>query len=244
MNAVSLVRLSLASLLLSLALGGQPRAADWRTASREPVGLAPDPAVTREAIVQIYAARTIGWRGRFAVHSWIAVKPTDAPAWTVYEVIGWRKYRGLPPLSVSNRPPDGRWFGAAPEVLFERRGEGVDAVIEGIAEAARAYPFADDYLMWPGPNSNTFIAYVIRSVPDLACDLPPTAIGKDFLVDSIVARAPSGTGFQVSLWGVLGVLVGAREGVEINVLGLVFGVDPDDRALKLPIVGRVKLSGS
>ena len=26
---------------------------DWRTASREPAGIAPDPAVTREAVIQV-----------------------------------------------------------------------------------------------------------------------------------------------------------------------------------------------
>jgi hypothetical protein len=41
--------------------------ADWRTASRESVGLAPDPATTREAVVQVYAARALSWRGYFAV---------------------------------------------------------------------------------------------------------------------------------------------------------------------------------
>ena len=63
---------------------------DWRTASKEPVGLAPEPAATREAVVQVYGARTWGWRGNFGVHTWVAVKPADAPAYTVYEVIGWR----------------------------------------------------------------------------------------------------------------------------------------------------------
>jgi hypothetical protein len=38
---------------------------------------------------------------------------------------------------------------------------------------------------------------------------------------------------------VLGVLGGAEEGVELNVLGLTLGVDPDDLGLKLPFVGRV-----
>ena len=236
-------RLFAAMLLAMVLVPGVPtHAADWRTASREPVGLAPDPATTREAIVQVYAARTFGWRGRFAVHSWIAVKPAEAAVWTVYEVIGWRMYSGQAPLVVHNRAPDGRWFGAAPELLFDRRGEGVDRIIAGIEAATLSYPFHDTYRMWPGPNSNTFIAYLIRSVPQLDCDLPPTAIGKDFLVDGLLTRAPSGTGFQLSLWGVLGVLIGAREGIEVNLFGLVFGLNPNDSALKLPMLGRVRLA--
>src|SRR5260221_5303801 len=64
--------------------------ADWRPGSHEPVGLAPNPATTHEAVVQVYGARTWGWKGIFGVHTWVAAKPTDAAHWTVYEVIGWR----------------------------------------------------------------------------------------------------------------------------------------------------------
>jgi hypothetical protein len=236
-------RLSLATVALSLGLSGVPSAADWRTASREPVGLAPDPSTTPEAIVQVYTARTFGWRGRFAVHSWIAVKPTDAPAYTVYEVIGWRKYRDLPPLVVHQRAPDARWFGSKPELLFDRRGSGVDDIISRIETATRDYPYADAYRVWPGPNSNTYIAHVIRRVPELACDLPPTAIGKDFLTEGfgLVATTPSGTGLQLSLSGLLGITIGLREGLEFNLLGLVFGIDPDELAIKLPVIGRIGL---
>jgi hypothetical protein len=223
--------------------GGCAMAGDWRTASRESAGIAPDPAETREAVVQVYAARTWGWRGNFAVHTWIAVKPTDAPAFTVYEVIGWRAYHGLSALAVHNRPADGRWFGAEPEILFDLRGPEVDAVIQRIDAAARSYPFADSYRVWPGPNSNTFTAHVVRAVPELTVDLPPTAIGKDYLTDGILAWTPSGTGFQMSVFGLVGLIVGLREGLEINVLGLVFGIDPDDLAVKLPMVGRVGLAG-
>src|SRR4029079_9523593 len=53
-------------------------------------GLAPDPETTKEAVVQVYGARTMGVKGLFGVHTWIAVKPTDAAHWTVYEIIGWR----------------------------------------------------------------------------------------------------------------------------------------------------------
>ena len=54
------------------------------------MGLAPDPATHREAVVQVYAARVIGWRGVFGVHTWIAAKPAAASQYTVYEIIGWR----------------------------------------------------------------------------------------------------------------------------------------------------------
>jgi len=108
---------------------------DWRTASREPVGLAPDPATTPEAVVQAYGARALRWRGYFGVHTWIAVKPAGAPAYTVYEVIDWRLRWSDTALVVHQRAPDGRWLGNEPELLAERRGEGVDAMIDRIARA-------------------------------------------------------------------------------------------------------------
>jgi len=210
---------------------------DWRTASREPVGLAPDPAEVKEAVVQVYGARTYGAKGLFGVHTWVAVKPTDALQWTVYEVVGWRLNWSPSVLVVDHRPPDGRWFGAAPELYAQRRGAGVDALIERIDKAARAYPYGGAYRAWPGPNSNTFTAWIARAVPELELDLPATAIGKDYLGSAIVGTAPSGRGFQVSLVGVLGVAISAVDGVEFNVLGLNFGVSR--AGFKLPMVGRI-----
>ena len=70
-------------------------------------------------------------------------------------------------------------------------------------------------------------------------DLPPTAIGKDYLGWRSVNRTPSGTGAQASLFGLLGVAAGLEEGVEVNLLGLNFGVDPKSLSIKLPIVGRI-----
>ena len=215
-------------------------AQDWRTASRASVGIAPDPAEVREAVVQVYAARAWSWRGALGVHSWIAVKPTDAREFMVYEVIGWRARRGMSAVSIGNRTPDGRWFGAEPDLLVDLRGDGVDETIKRIDAAAKSYPHAREYRVWPGPNSNPFVAHVAREVPELRLDLPPTAIGKDYIPNGgLVARSPSGTGFQLSLFGLFGVLVGVEEGLEINLLGLTFGVDAKNPAIKLPGVGRV-----
>jgi len=238
-SALSLAGLCLAVVAVVFLLLARGGAMDWRTASREPVGLAPDPATAPEAIVQVYAARAWGWRGYFGVHTWIAVKPTGAKAYTVYELIGWRLRYGDTALTIHGRAPDARWFGAAPELLADKRGPGVDALIERIDRAARDYPFATEYTMWPGPNSNTFTAWVARAVPELKVDLPPTAIGKDFLGDRIVATAPSGSGLQLSLFGLLGLTASGVEGVEINLLGFTFGVDLFPPAIKLPLIGRI-----
>ena len=59
----------------------------WYEARRDPTGLAPDPETTPEAVVQVYAARAVSWRGVFSVHTWIAVKPSGAQQYTRYEVL-------------------------------------------------------------------------------------------------------------------------------------------------------------
>jgi uncharacterized protein DUF3750 len=209
-----------------------------RLSAATPVGLAPDPAATPEAVVQVYGARCSGWLGYFGIHTWIAVKPAGARAYTIYEVLAWRLRRSGSAVAIRKRAPDARWAGNAPAILASKRGDGVDALIERIDKAAREYPYAGEYGAWPGPNSNTFTAYVARAVPELGLDLPPTAIGKDYLGDRLLATAPSGGGLQLSLFGLLGVLASDVEGFEVNVLGLAFGIDPYSPALRLPLVGR------
>jgi hypothetical protein len=231
------------AVVLAIGVGAVTRAgADWRTASREPVGLAPDPAATPEAVVQVYAARTVGVRGLFGVHSWIAVKPPKAKAYTVYEVIGWQLRWDDTAVSVRSRAPDARWFGNEPELLADVRGAAAEPLIPRIERAVRSYPYGDEYRAWPGPNSNTFTAWVTRAVPELEVDLPSTAIGKDYLRGGVFARAPSGTGYQLSLAGLLGVTASTVEGLEVNLLGLSFGVDPWPPAIKLPLAGRLGAS--
>jgi hypothetical protein len=234
---VLLIAFSAVAVMATTAALGLHARADWRTASREPVGLAPDPALVEGAVVQVYGARTVGAKGWFGVHTWVATKRSGAAQWTVHEVIGWRLGRAPSVVVVRERAPDGRWFGSAPELYADRRGEGVDALIDRIEQAAGSYPYAGEYRAWPGPNSNTFTAWIARAVPELRVDLPATAIGKDYLGSSIFAAAPSGSGVQLSLGGLLGVAAGPVDGIELNLLGLTFGVN--GRGLKLPIVGRI-----
>ncbi len=239
------VRRLAASLLLALVVAivasacARASAGHWSQARWDSAGIAPDAATTPEAVVQVYAARVWGWRGALGVHTWIAVKPSEATGWTKYDVARWGVRRGGSAVRVRNGVPDGYWAGSEPDLLLDLRGEGVDDVIARIEAAAGSYPYADAYTMWPGPNSNTFVAHVAREV-GLRIDLPPTAIGKDYLPNGrVAALSPSGTGVQVSLFGLLGVMVAAEEGIEVNLLGLTFGLDLWGPALKLPGVGRV-----
>lgn len=237
--------LLLAGPLLTLASGRVAVGGDWRTASHRPAGLAPDPARHREPIVQVYASRTFGWRGAFADHTWLAAKPAGAERYTRYEVIGWYAGGGRSVVSVSDaHPPDAEWYGAAPRLVRELRGADAAAIIAALPRAVAAYPHATTYRMWPGPNSNTFVAHLGRAIPELRLVLPSTAIGKDYVpFEQAIGRTPSHGGVQMSLYGLLGLLVGPDEGVEVNVLGLVAGVDFRAPALKLPGIGRVPRDG-
>lgn len=210
----------------------------WRDAGHAATAQAPDPAVMRSAIVQVYAARTWGPRGGAAVHTWIAAKRTGADHYQRHEVIGWRLWRTGSALVTRRGNPDAEWFSSRPLLLAELRGDDVDNVIDRMEAAIEDYPYQRQYRTWPGPNSNTFTAFVARHVPELRLDLPPTAIGKDYLGNTTVfGKAPSGTGYQISVFGVFGILAAMEEGIEVNLGGLVAGIDFTSLAIKLPGLG-------
>ena len=216
---------------------------NYRTADRSSAGIAPPADTTPEAVVQVYAARALNWRGIFGVHTWIATKPENATGYMVHQVIGWRIYRDLPAVISAPGIPDGRWFGNEPQLIAELRGEAAARAIPKIIEAVASYPYPNEYQLWPGPNSNTFTAYIGRQVPELRMDLPANAIGKDYPINgSIIDRTPSGTGYQLSMFGLLGLTMARAEGIELNLLGLSFGVDFARPALKLPFIGRLGVS--
>jgi hypothetical protein len=209
--------------------------ADWTSAR-----LLPQARDEPDAVVHVLGARTGAWKGIFAHHSWIVVKPAGASNYTRYDVVGWGT-----PVRTNVRAVDGSWYGNPPSVLLTLRGQDAEAAIPRIRAAVADYPFAGSgtYRAWPGPNSNTFVAHIARHVPELAPALLPTALGKDFAQPGFYAgAAPSGGGFQLSYNGVAGLTVGWVEGVEPNLLGAVAGLDVRRPALKLPGWGRVGMS--
>lgn len=179
---------SLLLLLVAIGAGCAGSSGSWRTASRESAGIAPDPAATPEAVLHVYGASTYGWRGYFAIHTWVAAKHAGDTSYTVYEVIGFRQRRGLPLVRIEQDIPDRRWYGNAPRLLKAHQGDGVDALIDQVDAAARTYPWADTYTAFPGPNSNTFIAWIGQQVPALGLELPFSAIGSGYLSNAPAVR--------------------------------------------------------
>ncbi len=238
--ATGLLLLLLSGPLFVAAFGPVIYGKDWRTAPRHSTGIAPEPDATTEAVIQVYVARAFNWRGVFGVHTWIASKEADATEYKVHQVVGWQLYRNLPVVISEADQPDRSWYGQEPEIIADIRGDEATKLIPKIQAAVDSYPYDFEYRVWPGPNSNTFTAWVARLVPELNLQLPSTAIGKDYLPNNkFIDKTPSGTGYQFSLFGIAGVSVAKTEGLEINLLGLNFGLDFDQAALILPGIDRV-----
>lgn len=217
----------------------QDRPDSWATSNWSSAGLLAPADRHPEALVRIYAARVGRWRGIFAHHTWVVVKEAGAPRYTRFDVVGWGR-----PVRTDNWAADGRWFGQVPDVVAGIDGSAATALIPRIRAAVAAYPYGEPggYQAWPGPNSNTFVAAILAAIPEAGVALPPTALGKDYRSDGLYAGpTPTRTGLQVSWRGLLGASVGWVEGIELNVLGLVAGLDLRRPALKLPGFGRIGL---
>ena len=148
------------------------RAPNWGSADWSSARLLPPPAAKPAALVYVYAARTGRWKGIFAHHSWIVVKERNAARYTRYDKVGWGR-----PVRTDGWPPDGRWFSNPPELVVAIEGEAAERLVPRVRAAVAGYPYGEwgRYRAWPGPNSNTFVAHVMREVPELSAALPPTA---------------------------------------------------------------------
>ena len=154
---------------------------DWRTASRQPAGIATTPNEDNRAIIEFYAADAFSWRGWFAVHPWIEIKEENASEYSVYEVIGWQVRQGLPAIrQYQTLTPDRYWYGSKPELLLSIKGDKAAMLIPKIQKAIALYPWANEYSVFPGPNSNTFVAWIGLQVPELGLELPFSAIGSGY----------------------------------------------------------------
>jgi hypothetical protein len=213
---------------------------NWQTADRSSVGLLPPASAHSDAVIRVFAARTVRWRSIFAVHTWIVVKEKGSASYTRYDYTAWGD-----PIRTNGFAPDGRWFGAMPESVVAVDGEQAELLIPKIRHVIENYRFRayGDYSAWPGPNSNTFVQAALDAVPELRAVLPPTAIGKDYpYAGRWIGFTSSGTGFYASVAGYLGVTVGWVEGFELNFFGAVIGFDVRRPALKLPGLGRIGAS--
>ncbi len=216
----------------------QDRPQSWRTADWSSSGVLSAERKKSGPAIYIMAARTGGLKGAFSVHSWIVVRKRSG-GFDRYDKVGWG-----PPVRKNAYPADGRWYSNRPDIVHAVRGPAAEELILRVEAAIRSYPHSarGDYRIWPGPNSNSFVAHVLRSVPELGANMPPNAVGRDFVPGlASFAWSPEGAGFHASLGGLVGFAAGARSGLELHFLGLVAGLDIVKPALKIPGFGRIDL---
>lgn len=220
------------------------RTSSWWDLRNDSSRQAPDPITTNDAIIQVYAARAVRWRGAVGVHGWVAFKRSSENFYTRLEVMGYALHWSGETVQSRRGRPDRYWFGSRPMLLREiRGGDKVDQLIDELEKSASAYQHNHEYRIWPGPNSNTFIAHLGRKVPELNLELPGTAIGKDYLPRGrVFSLTPSGRGLQISAAGYVSLIIGLEEGIELNLLGISAGIDLSPPAIKLPAVGRIGFS--
>ena len=211
----------------------EERPRNWHSADWSSAGVLPLPQADREASIRVMAARTGGLKGIVAVHTWLVLKKPGGAPYERYDVVGWGT-----PVRLNSQPADGRWYSNDPVVIHEIRGAEAERLLPKVEAAIRAYRWSErgSYRIWPGPNSNTFVAAILAAVPEIGASLPSTAIGRDYPVGSWISRTASG-GWSVSLGGFAGVTVGPRDGLAVNVLGLVAGIRFDKPAILLPGFG-------
>ncbi len=217
-------------------LGDGPRS--WRDADWSSTRILPRAQDYKPARVIVFTGTTGAWKGIFSVHSWIVFKRENATSWTRYDVVGWGN-----PVRANGWPADGRWYGNLPVAIADVSGTEAEKLIPRVEAVVKDYAYAraGDYRIWPGPNSNSFTAAVLRSVPELGVALPPNAVGRDYRDGFYIGLTDSRTGLELNLWGYAGLKLGWVEGIEINLLGLVAGLDVRHPAFKLPGYGRVGL---
>ena len=164
--------------------GGPTHWSDW---DRNVTSQLPSAAEHPQARILVMSGRTRGWKGVVAVHSWIVVKGENEPNWRRYDVAGWGS-----PLRLNWWPPD-LWFGERGKAIVDITDARAQALIPRVDAAIRSYQYSNygDYRIWPGPNSNTFVASVLRAIPETEVALPPNAIGRDFRPVALSRPAPT-----------------------------------------------------
>jgi hypothetical protein len=186
-----------------------------------------------ELIVELRGATLPSVLRAIAVHHWFVVFDPETGATTRWEV--WQ-----------NRDADGESWGHLHRDLMHpdrpvgggptftvAQWEGDEARrLRDVLERPEEYPFREVYRYWPGPNSNTYAAWVLARA-GLLHDFDPRGIGKDFLAPYGfgISRGPGSTCLGTPL---LGVRWGRHVGLELYVLGLTFGLAYRPLRLKGP----------
>lgn len=213
----------------------------WNAARWSSSGMLPPASSDGQAAIYVFSAMTGGFKGSVASHAWVVLKKPGATAYDRYDKVGWGT-----PIRHNGYAADAYWYSNMPRQVVAIHGAAAEKLIPKIEKAITDYPYGKPggYRIYPGPNSNTFVAHVLRSVPELGVVLPPDAVGRDYLPDGAFYHiADDWKDASVSLGGLFGVSAGARSGFEVNFLGLVAGIDFGRPGIKIPGLGYFGVAG-
>lgn len=133
-----------------------------------------------ELAVQLYLAPLPHPLSRIAVHHWFVIsdpelgRPRRWEVWQRADVLGasWGH------IHLDLKAPEAGVGGGPAVVQAEWRGEAADR-IRAVVEDPLRYPHRSRYRYWPGPNSNTYVAWVLREA-GVEFGLDRRAFGKHY----------------------------------------------------------------
>jgi len=168
---------------------------------------------------------------QIARHSWFAVRGQGETEWERWEV--WNHGDETWGLVARRRGRPLDWsLGGRAALHAVWRGPRAQRAIECLRRESPRYPYRNDYLPWPGPNSNTYVDYMLRTCL-LDAELPATAVGKDYRGIVGASWTAGQTGAQIET-PLVGVKIGFTEGVQVHLFALTIGVDWWPPALLVP----------
>jgi hypothetical protein len=131
--------------------------------------------------------------------------------------------------------PDADLGGGPPRVECAWQGDEARALLAALGRSAE-YPYRGGYVALPGPNCNTYVAWVLRQA-GASFDLDPRALGKDYLGPVGAGTTTTSSGVQAEST-LVGAKLGLRDGAEMHLLTFTCGLDVWPPAIKTP-AGRI-----
>jgi hypothetical protein len=118
--------------------------------------------IDEKPMVQLRCASLPHGLGLLADHCWFVVFEPDGAChrWEVWQTAN-AGGRSIGHLHCDLKAPDAGVGGGPTRVLAQWTGEPARRLRAALAGAAD-YPHCGRYFVWPGPNSNTFVAWVLK----------------------------------------------------------------------------------
>jgi hypothetical protein len=197
-------------------------------------------------LVAVKCARipdSMPWYSQFAQHTWLDLKLGGEHAWWRVEVASRTSGTRVHAIDALQARRDHRWTDEEVELLAVFEGARARRIAAGVLRVAheRHHEYIHGYEAWPGPNSNTFARQLCEAIPELHFAFDHNAVGKDYDGWASAGLAPSRTGLRLDTLP-LGVTVAAREGLELHVAQLSFGLQLWPPRLQLPFLPEIPWS--